>query len=157
MGLPLSSGLSHAANAGRTESLLWLASSSDCLVRACCILSISFVYFHTTSISFVYFHINRSVRIKTTMLSPAKTTRKMFNISVRIFRSSDDQSQRHGISSELDCFPSPRRFVNRHHDPQVPQSFFAWCQWLVVIHYAFRHVIHLQGEMIALAQIALFN
>src|SRR4030095_76600 len=59
-------------------------------------------------------------------------------------------------TSQLDRFPSPRRFVNRHEYPQVPQPLFARCQWLLVIHHALRHVVHLQSEMITLAQLALF-
>src|SRR5262245_16744312 len=59
--------------------------------------------------------------------------------------------------SQLDCFPGPSRFVNSHHNPQIPQPFFARRQWLLVTGHALGHVIHFQGEMIALATVALFD
>src|ERR1700733_8093374 len=41
------------------------------------------------------------------------------------------------------------RFVYGHHDLKIPQPLFAWSQRRLIVHYAFRHVVHFGGKMVS--------
>ena len=61
------------------------------------------------------------------------------------------------LSLNLNGFICPRRFVNLRDQLHITQTFFSRRHRLFVVHYAVRHVVHLQREVVSHRKADLFG